>query len=224
MARDQDKKSVIFIQFRSSGRCRLCLVAAAPVYGWQQAHNRSNVNVTYMRDKPFNARLRRDLELITEEWIPEGMGDHDVIANFNSEHKVSLSVLPIAYAVAKRSRIGEYRTITRRQVAKFRLAADEGVEAPVGKQRECLFEPPPVGPAHPSIGRHLTDLRGDEAETAAVKISPQRDADIGAAIPARLDNPGLHTSRTERGCQARSTGTGVNDDICLGRTVLGHSK
>ena len=73
MARDQDKKSVIFIQFRSISRCRLCLVAAAPVYGWQQAHNRSNVNVTYMRDKPFNARLRRDLELITEELLINSM-------------------------------------------------------------------------------------------------------------------------------------------------------
>src|SRR5262249_18260178 len=114
----------------------------------------------------------------------------------------------------------ENRRQPRRQILEIDRRRDQGVEHGVAEQCQCRLEAPAVAPTGAVRGRDLADLARDEPQPAAVEGFPERHGHVAAAVPAELDHARLLAGEPQRGRKPARAGTGVEDEIAIGRRCV----
>ena len=113
------------------------------------------------------------------------------------------------------------RAITSGSSPKSGLPGDEHVEGRIPQQVEC--ERQPVGRrAAPAAGRgDRADLAGADAEAPRVERAPERQPNLGVAVPAEVDDRAFGGEQVERPLEPGGRRARVHDQVatvgCVGR-------
>ena len=149
----------------------------------------------------------------------ERMGDHDVIANFDSEQGSSLRVDD---GLAEYPAFGvENSRQSLRQIAERNGGRQQCIEPWIIEQRDCGGKSAAVRPARTMRWRDVSDLARYKPKPAAVERASKHRGHRRVTIPAHFQDRRFVSGQFE--CRPQSIGraAGVNDEIAIGFCVSG---